>query len=367
MSTPSRAFAVFVAVTVFCVVAAGERAEAQTEPCRTIACGDADTGGGVAASTPSDTGADPCSKAIYAGLPSCGGGGGQDGGAAPAGDPCSEARYAGLPRCVQEAADRRAAGGGLPICVTQLGVTINEPCTPAGAPCIGFPDPANPNPCGNPIAPPDIPPPTLGEMGQNARDQVAWPVIDPHPKGYAGQILVAGFEHSLVTWGYEDWAPLNAQASITKTVVASGQAFSETFTASLDATPVEVRWDTGPNNNQVTRHNPPTTVTCVVPGDVSFHLSNRPFQDWRSYSGYGGPECKFVWWGLSDDVGTTTTITAELVWDLVLTTDWDGAVTNIGQHVESYSSGGWSMNLPSAVNVNEGSWETSDVDLPGGN
>lgn len=34
-------------------------------------------------------------------------------------------------------------------------------------------------------------------------------------------------------------------------------------------------------------------------------------------------------------------MSAELEWDLVLTTNWDGAVTNIGVHLEQYSSDGW--------------------------
>jgi len=250
------------------------------------------------------------------------------------------------------------------------GVATNEPCRAPAQPCVGFPDPdvaADPDaqPCGAPapIVPPYIPPPTAGEAGQEARDNVVWPVVNPGPKGFSGfgetgegLVLTGGFEHALVTWGYEDWVPLSADASITKTVVVSGVAFSETFTATLEATPVEVRWDTGPNNNAVTRHNPPTTVTCDGPGNTSLHQDlSRPFQDWRSYNGYGGADCRFVWWGLNDDVGSLTTITAELEWDLVLTTNWDGAVTNIGEHLEQYSSGGWVIDLPSAVNVNEGS------------
>ncbi len=215
--------------------------------------------------------------------------------------------------------------------------------------------------------PPYIPPPSPGEIGQQAEDNIVWPVVDAHPKGLSdllaggdGQILAGGFEHSLVTWGYEDWEPLEADASITKTVVVSGVAFSETFTATLVATPVEVRWDAGPNNNAVSRHNPPTSVVCEGPGNTSFHEATREFQDWRSYSGYGGSDCKFVWWGLSDWVGSPFTMSAEIEWDLVLTTNWDGAVTNIGVHLEQYSSGGWWIDLPSAVNVNEGGWERID-------
>ena len=203
-------------------------------------------------------------------------------------------------------------------------------------------------------------------MGDRARDEIVWPEIDPHPMGVAGvhQVIVGGVEQSLVLWGYEDWEPLETDATIVRTEVVDGFVFSEAFTASLVATPVEVRWDTGPTNGTTRRHNPPMTVICDGPGDPEFHEQRREFQDWRSYRGYGGADCMFVWWGLSDDVGgVPSTLTATVVWDLVLTTHWDGAVTNIGLHEELYISDDWWIDIPSAVGViNPGGSRTVEDD-----
>lgn len=248
--------------------------------------------------------------------------------------------------CAQWGCGDAGGGGGsdpsLPICIQDI-VTLentNEPCQLQAPPCVSF-DGAG---CDPAPAPPVIPPPSIAQASADALNQVVWPTIDAGPdlswRTFGGQPMnrvMAGFEYSLELRGYQDWSALSATASIPVTVVQNGIAYTETFSATITAVPREVRWDTGPNNNAVSQHSPPTALTCDNPG-VGNWVGSGEFEDFRSYSGYGGAACAFVYWGISSEVGGPSTLSAEVIWDLTLTTSWSGDVGDVGSHTETYLS-----------------------------
>lgn len=151
--------------------------------------------------------------------------------------------------------------------------------------------------------------------------------------------LFAGFEYSLTLNGY-DWEPLT-------TTLPMGSAGS----ATVMATPVEVRWELGPLNATV-EHNRPTSLICNGPGDPDFGASDREFLDWRTYEGYkNSADCKFVWWALSHKTGETFDISAHVEWDVTLhVTGYDSPI-EVGKHTKTYTTTNWWVTLPSGAGI----------------
>jgi len=253
------------------------------------------------------------------------------------------------PICLSQAA--------LPACVVAAdGSFTNEPCAVPNAPCPAFVNVDNNAACGpDPVAPPVIPPPPIDIAAQSALNNVVWPTIDPAPP-YTGGLerYAAGYQYSLHLVGYEGWESLSASATITQTVVQNGVPFSADFTATVTATPREVRWDMGEINDDgddrpPSRHSPPKTLVCDNPG-VADYYGDGDFQDWQEYDSYGGNGvCEYVFWGTTVEMGVPAVFGAEIVWDVELLTEWDGVVTPVGEHFESFVSGGHEVDVFWAV------------------
>lgn len=352
MRTGVRYLAV-AAATLLGLALCPHNAAAQTESCGSIhlTC-ESSTEGEVGIGTEGSGGGE--------GSTGNGSGSGSGGGECMLWEPCHPAFCSTYPNdasCVQTVSTGGGAGG-LPGCVdADLDGNYDvTPCNEPDRPCIGFVN-GNPDPdlCGTsgPPAAPEFTPPSPDVAAQQAVNQVAWPEIDAGPSMRGGlDWIMAGHIYSLHLGGY-DWTPLDATVSITETIVVSGYVFSETFTATLTATPREVVWDTGHTNSPaILQHSPPMQVSCDNPGSDDNSSRDGQFQDWQTYSGYGGPECEYVWWGRTESAGgEPSTVTAEVFWDLTLVTSWAGDLGSVGEHSETFSTSDLEIDTFSSVGV----------------